>query len=78
MNGMKPVIVKIENKEVGKLAINQDGLCAFEYSREYLNSGISISPFELPLRSGVFIARPQPFLVALAFLMILFPMAGDF
>ena len=58
---MKPVIVKIENKEVGKLAMNQDGLCAFEYSREYLNSGISISPFELPLRSGVFIARPQPF-----------------
>ena len=36
-------------------------MCAFEYSAEWLKSGFSISPFELPLRSSVFIAKPQPF-----------------
>lgn len=47
--------------EVGALALTKDGLCAFEYSTDYLANGSSISPFELPLKNGVFIAQPQPF-----------------
>ena len=43
------------------MALTQEGLCAFEYSTDWLSSGFSISPFELPLRSGVFIARRHPF-----------------
>ncbi len=46
---------------VGRLALTKDGLCAFEYSAEHLQNGTSISPFELPLRSGVAIAKPRPF-----------------
>ena len=45
----------------GHLALDKEGLCAFEYSAEWLNPGFSISPFELPLRSGVFITQPHPF-----------------
>ena len=43
------------------MALTKEGLYAFEYSAEWLTSGFSISPFELPLRSGVFIAKPRPF-----------------
>ena len=50
-----------DNNEVGKIALNKAGLCAFEYSKPYLESGISISPFELPLKEGVFQAFPSPF-----------------
>lgn len=61
MNRIKQIEVIYRNRLVGRLAMNREGLCAFEYSAEWLNSGFSISPFELPLRSGVFIAKSQPF-----------------
>ena len=55
------ILVRWNDNPVGSLALNRDGLCIFEYSAEQLYSGISISPFELPLRKGVFIAKPTPF-----------------
>lgn len=61
MNSIKQLEVLYANKLVGRLALTKDGLCAFEYSAEWLSSGFSISPFELPLQSGVFIAKPRPF-----------------
>ncbi len=61
MNDIKQVEVIYGGRLVGRLALAKDGLCAFEYSPDWLRSGFSISPFELPLRSGVFIARPRPF-----------------
>lgn len=61
MNSLKQIKVILDNRLVGRLALTREGLCAFEYSTEWLNSGFSISPFELPLRSGVFIAKPRPF-----------------
>jgi len=51
----------MHNRVVGRLAIKSDGLCAFEYAAEWLQSGFSISPFELPLKPGVFIAKRTPF-----------------
>lgn len=36
-------------------------LCTFEYDSEWLAKGFSISPLELPLHSGLFIAKPSPF-----------------
>lgn len=48
-------------REVGTLALTPEGLCAFEYSGTWLNNGVSISPFELPIKESVFIARPEPF-----------------
>lgn len=61
MNNIKQIEVICDNRVVGRLALTKEGLCAFEYSAEWLNTGFSISPFELPLRSGVFIAKPRPF-----------------
>lgn len=61
MNSIKQIEVIYDNRLVGRLALTKEGLCAFEYSAEWLNTGFSISPFELPLRSGVFIAKSRPF-----------------
>lgn len=61
MNNLKQIEVIFNNRLVGRLASTNEGLCAFEYSQEWLSSGFSISPFELPLRNGVFIAKPHPF-----------------
>ena len=54
MNSIKRIEVIYDNRLVGRLALTKESLCAFEYSAEWLNSGFSISPFELPLRSGHF------------------------
>lgn len=35
--------------------------CTFEYANEWIACGFSISPLELPLRTGLFIAEPTPF-----------------
>lgn len=61
MNSVKQIEVVYNNCVVGRLALTKEGLCAFEYSVDWLRTGFSISPFELPLRSGVFIAKPRPF-----------------
>lgn len=53
--------VKLDNQLVGKLSLTQDGLCAFQYHASYMENGVSISPFYLPLKAGVFIAKRQPF-----------------
>jgi serine/threonine-protein kinase HipA len=61
MNSIKQIEVIYKSRLVGRLALTKEYLCAFEYSSEWISSGFSISPFELPLRSGVFIAKPRPF-----------------
>ena len=61
MNNIKQIEVVYNSRLVGRLALTKEGVCAFEYSAEWLGSGFSISPFELPLRSGVFVAKPRPF-----------------
>jgi len=55
------VEVFLSGVKVGKLALTHDNLCAFEYDKDYLRAGISISPFYLPLQAGVFIAKRDPF-----------------
>ena len=44
-----------------RIAMTPDFLSAFEYDSAYLLSGVSISPFNLPLKSEVFIAKRTPF-----------------
>jgi len=53
--------VKLNEQDVGTLAVTTDGLAAFEYTAVFLQNGFSISPFYLPLRPGVFIAHREPF-----------------
>jgi len=54
--------VKYHAQEVGTLSLTPDNrLCAFEYAPSWLSEGFSISPLELPLKVGLFLAKPQPF-----------------
>jgi len=54
--------VRYHDQIVGTLSLTPDNkLCAFEYDKTWLADGFSISPLELPLRTGLFIAKPQPF-----------------
>ena len=54
--------VKFHGQPVGILSVTPDNrLNVFEYDKEWLAHGFSISPFELPLKPGLFIAKPLPF-----------------
>lgn len=61
MKSISVIEVFLANQKVGRLALTPDYLCAFEYDSNYLTTGFSISPFELPLRSGVALAKRTPF-----------------
>lgn len=54
--------VKYHDQLVGVLSLTPDNqLCVFEYAQSWLVAGFSISPLELPLKSGIFIAKRNPF-----------------
>lgn len=54
--------VIFRGQTVGTLSLTPDNrLNVFEYDKTWLANGFSISPLELPLKPGVFIAKPQPF-----------------
>lgn len=54
--------VKYHQMNVGTLSLSVDNkLCAFEYDKNWLADGFSISPLELPLKPGVFLAKSNPF-----------------
>ncbi|KAA6347508.1 hypothetical protein EZS27_004996 [termite gut metagenome] len=61
MSKKSVVEVFLKDRYVGKLALTPEGLCAFEYDENFIKDGISISPFFLPLKSGLFIAKRDPF-----------------
>ena len=53
--------VKFHGEPVGVLSLTPDDrLCAFEYDVSWLVRGFSISPLELPLKPGLFIADSHP------------------
>lgn len=62
---MKQIIevlqVKFHEQNVGRLALGYDGICRFEYDTYWLKNGFSISPFVLPLKSGLHVAKREPF-----------------
>lgn len=54
--------VNYRGRKVGTMSLTPDNrLCVFEYDKAWIADGFSISPFELPLKNGLFIAKPQPF-----------------
>ena len=61
MNNIDVIEVLMNQEIVGHIAMTPDHLCAFEYDTEYLKNGHSISPFHLPLRNELFIAKRTPF-----------------
>ena len=48
-------------RKVGTMAVYKNVLAAFEYDKEWLAEGFSISPFSLPLQQKVFIPKADPF-----------------
>ena len=61
MNNINKLNVYYHNRKVGTLALYKNYLAAFEYDREWLMEGFSISPFSLSLKAGVFIPKIDPF-----------------
>lgn len=61
MKKIKSLYVYYQNRKVGTLARYKEHLAAFEYDKEWLKDGFSISPFSLPLQPGVFIPKLDPF-----------------
>jgi serine/threonine-protein kinase HipA len=62
MKKIEKLLVKYHGRLVGTLSLTPDNrLCAFQYDARWLAEGFSISPLELPLKAGLFIAKPQPF-----------------
>jgi serine/threonine-protein kinase HipA len=58
---VKLVKVFFGGEIVGQLAMIPDRRCVFEYDAGWLERGFSISPFYLPLKSGLATARHEPF-----------------
>lgn len=62
MTPVRKLTVIFRGRTVGTLAPAPDGrVNVFEYDKSWLADGFSISPLDLPLRPGVFVAQPQPF-----------------
>ncbi len=62
MEKVDKLSVFYRNQKVGELAMTPDNrCCAFQYSKEWLFSGFSLSPLDLPLKSDLFVAQPEPF-----------------
>ena len=62
MNSISKLFVKYHGKTVGELTLTPDGKrCVFRYDKEWLATGFSISPLDLPLKSDLFVAPEQPF-----------------
>jgi len=61
MNKVDLLEVYLNGCSVGRIALTPEGLCAFEYDSEWLKNGHSLSPYYLPLKPGLMIAKRDPF-----------------
>lgn len=62
MRNTERIAVKFRDQRVGTLSLAPDNrVNVFEYDKSWIADGFSISPLELPLKPGVFIAKPLPF-----------------
>lgn len=62
MKKVNKLSVLYRDKIVGELSMTPDDQqCAFQYDKEWLLSGFSISPLDLPLKPDLFTAKSKPF-----------------
>ena len=62
MEKVEKLWVKYHGELVGTLSLAADQKrCVFEYDKRWLAVGFSISPLELPLKPGLFVAQLNPF-----------------
>ena len=55
----KTLDVFYRGKQVGTLAMTGDRRVVFQYSRDWLRDGFSISPLSLPLNEEVFVPKEK-------------------
>ena len=58
---VQAVSVMYHNRKVGTLSMGSGNNCQFEYDKDWLAGGFSISPLKLPLKPGLFTADYLPF-----------------
>ncbi len=61
MRDIQSVNVMYHGRKVGTLSMSAKHVCQFEYDRDWLATGFSISPLKLPLKSGIMTADYLPF-----------------
>ena len=61
MNRVEKLDVYYNDRIIGTLALYNGRLNAFQYSKEWLMDGFSVSPFSLPLENRVFVPDFDPF-----------------
>ena len=61
MEQIKALEVWFDNKKVGTMALTADRQAAFQYTKDWIASGFSISPLSLPLESKVFYPKNDAF-----------------
>lgn len=62
MNSVNKLTVVYHGRTVGGLGMAPDNrVCVFQYDRDWLADGFSISPLDLPLKPGLFFAKAEPF-----------------
>ena len=61
MKKINKLDVIYNSRKVGTLALYKERLAAFEYDKDWLADGFSISPLSLPLDQKVFIPKSEPF-----------------
>ncbi len=61
MNRLNKLEVFYHERSVGMMALYENRLAAFEYDKDWLADGFSISPFSLPLEKKVFMPKIDPF-----------------
>ena len=61
MKDVSAVSVLYHGRKVGTMSVASRGTCQFEYDKEWLSTGFSISPLQLPLKAGLFTADYSPF-----------------
>ena len=61
MNRLNKLEVFYHQRRVGVMALYQKQVAAFEYDKDWLLDGFSISPFSLPLEKKVFMPNIEPF-----------------
>lgn len=62
MKDILKIIVSLDNRTIGALQMTPErDRCVFEYDKDWLANGFSISPWELPLRTGLIYSKEKSF-----------------
>ncbi len=61
IQNIQAVTVMYHGRKVGTLSVGAGNNCQFEYDKDWLVGGFSISPLKLPLKPGLFTADYLPF-----------------